>query len=589
MEDSIFENENASNNNNVIASESIQGRIFHWFWVKKTPTNVKLINESRKKCIYQPFARNYFTKERVDPIHEYLEDEDYLLMPINVALKQFSNMGLKSIPDDRFLGYNRETKELPIVKVELKEEFSQVSAKDACVKDLTKYGQASLCLPTGNGKTNVAIYIYGEMCKKENKRIRCLVVCHLKGLESQFADRIQSVCPGVKVGLLRDKSVQKNIERYDFVVGTVQSITKKNKPPSKTLVLNNQKKSKQLLTSFDEETSLQQKKELKKSAWDKYKEDFKYNDSFFGLFGMTIIDEAHRYTAEVWSSIFPLNNSRYLLQLTAQPKRGAGTWKRRELWCGSASFWEERTYEGKGVMKYFEAEYERIPNQFKNDKDYDKINMINHLCSVDERNEYMANVILKETKEIIEQGGTVLAVSERTERIPHLDSIKTMLKEKDSSVKVCIVNQNTKLTNDEIKEHNIILSTPGKMGEFFDSDSVAVIVLMTPDISNDVLYQLFGRGTRLNSKFKVVTVIYFIERYSWFEQRFQSHHKYFEEKLKFEIVLSDVKTRRGLEKSKNNIVETITGKRKSDRDDQNDRSVLFRPDSLAFKPKRNPF
>lgn len=575
-------------------SNAICGRIFHWFWLEKTATNQKLIEECKKECTVRPWKRNFWTKERVEPIKEFIEDEKYLLIPINYALSKFKDQGVESIPDDRFLGFCDYKKELPTINIELKEQQNQTVGKELCLKDLYTFGQASLCLGTGEGKTNVAIYIYGELCQKENKRLRTLVVCHAKDLESQFADRIQSTCPDVRVGLLRDKAVKKNLEKYDFIIATVQSLTmkekdfeKKKKEPTKP----KSSKSKTSLMIMQDEGGLEPLaiKQKKLNAWEEFKMGFKYDDSFMGLFGLVIIDEAHRYASHVWSSIFPLNNCRYLLQLTANPKPGGGTEKRRDLWCGKPSFWKKKTYKGIGQVNYYEPEYERITDQYINGNNYDTTAMINNLVAVDDRNEYMAKVMLDVGAEIFAKGGVMLGVGERIDKVPHLSVMKNLIKERDPKITTCIVGGSEKeLTKKEITSHNIILSTFKKLAEFFDADNIAVIVILTPDFNNLIHDQLMGRGSRMNSIFKKLLVIYFIERYSWFETKFLQRHKHFEE-LEFDIVLSDVKTKRGLEYLEDGPCPADKNSNKKRNSDHLDKSHMFGADSFSFKPSKKPF
>lgn len=566
--------------------DKVEGRIFHWFWIAKTPLNHKLIQECKSDCTVKIYKRDFWTKERVPPILEYLEDDHHLLVPVNYGLKKFEKLKIDSIRDDRFLGYHRDNKELPVVKIELKEDHSQITGKDMCIKDLSKFGQASLCLPTGDGKTNVAIYIYGELCRKENKRLRCLVVCHVLELEAQFADRVQSTCPGIRVGLLRNKPVQKNPEKYDFIVCTVQSLTKKAKTGSKA---SKSKKNKNDAISMEDEKPKEDetdKEEKPRDPWEEYSTGFKYGDSFMCLFGLVVIDEAHRYSSNVWSAIFPMNNCRYLLQLTATPKPGGGTEKRRDLWCGKPSFWKIRSYAGIGRVKYYEPEYERITDQYMNERNYDNTKMTNDLCSVDDRNQYMVKMMLEEGQPLFAQGLCLLAVTERIKKIEHCGVIKNMIRERDPNITVCIVGGDEEpMTKEEIVKHNIILSTFSKMSLFFDADNIAMIAILTPDVSNTIMYQLFGRGTRMNSISKVLNVLYFIERYSFFESRFQQHHKYFEE-LKFDIILADVKTKRGLE-----YLEYQDGeeREKVKRKSKSIEESHFGADARSFKPKGNPF
>jgi hypothetical protein len=494
-------------------------KIYHWLIIEKNKANNDKISSWKNDCTIRPYKTNFWTKERIPPIEEYLEDKEYIYLPMRFGIKEMKKDIYKDtfiIIDQRFKSFvDTKGNLLPEFKIELSEDFSQISGRDVCVKDLINYGQATLCLPTGAGKTTTSVAIYCEICKYEKKRIRCLIIVNSNGLQTQLVMKIGEQCPDILIGSWKDKKVKKNPELYDMIVTTIQGVTQKDKI----------------------------KKKLKppkfNSEFEKYFYYFKHGDEFFSLFGMTLIDEGHHYSGDNWRSIYAMCNSRYILTLTATPKQSGGMEKCREIWTGVPSIWKKKDYKDKGIVKFFEPKYEKIPDQWRDTNTLDKIAMTSNLCEIEDRNTYIAKNLVSEYNKIKDGGGILLVLGERVEKIPHMHNLRLLIKEIDPSLSCIVHGGKERHDLEEFKYHHIVLSTFCMFAEYLDCDKIAAVAIITSNIQQNILDQCLGRGSRFNSLFGKMTVLYFADLYSFFKDNFKSHLNFFIER-NFQIEYIDL-------------------------------------------------
>jgi hypothetical protein len=107
-------------------------------------------------------------------------------------------------------------------------------------------GGGLLELPCGFGKTSISLYI---LCRLKKK---ALVIVHKEFLMNQWIERIQQFIPNAKIGKIQGQII--DIEGKDIVIGMLQALSMKDYPAS-----------------------------------------------IFDSFGLTIIDEVHHISSEVFS------------------------------------------------------------------------------------------------------------------------------------------------------------------------------------------------------------------------------------------------------------------------------------------------
>lgn len=104
------------------------------------------------------------------------------------------------------------------LRSELQREASRTS-----VDKLRNDGGGVLCLPTGEGKTVVALHAACTL------KVKTLVVVHKQFLVDQWAERIARFVPRARVGRIQQKTV--DTKERDIVVGMLQSIAMRSYGP----------------------------------------------------------------------------------------------------------------------------------------------------------------------------------------------------------------------------------------------------------------------------------------------------------------------------------------------------------------------
>lgn len=184
-------------------------------------------------------------------------------------------------------------------------------AREACLGALRASGGCVLSLPTGYGKTVVALSIAAEI------GMRTCVVVHTRALRDQWVERIAAFLPGATVGALGDTGCH-------FVVAMLQTACSEAR--------------------------------LLPSAPD---------------IGLTIVDEAHHIAAHRFSEAMLGLSSRYTLGLSATPNRKDGLTRLVFWFLGPLAYSAERSNES-GVrvrrIHYRPSSYSRQPPLMWNGK-----------------------------------------------------------------------------------------------------------------------------------------------------------------------------------------------------------------------------
>jgi superfamily II DNA or RNA helicase len=149
------------------------------------------------------------------------------------------------------------------------------------------FGGGLLELPCAWGKTSASLYILSKLSKKT------LVIVHKEFLMNQWIERIQQFLPKARIGKIQGQII--DIDDKDIVIGMLQSLSMKEYPAS----------------TFDS-------------------------------FGLTIIDEVHHISSEVFSnSLFKLV-TKYMLGLSATMDRKDGTTKVFKMFLGDVIYKSEK-------------------------------------------------------------------------------------------------------------------------------------------------------------------------------------------------------------------------------------------------------
>ena len=220
----------------------------------------------------------------------------------------------------------------------LKESTKQVSASSTILKELRERTGTILSLPTGYGKTTVALYVASHMAMKT------LIIVHKEFLLNQWIEKIQQFLPTARIGKIQGDVI--DVNNKDIVIGMLQSLSSKDYPA----------------------------------------------ETFEG-FGLTIIDETHHICTRTFSRVFSKFNTAYVLGLSATLERKDGLTYVIHYFLGQVGYFAERKNQTKVTVKTVRITHQD-PFPMNN---FGKPNMseaITMLTEMKHRNDTLLSVVL---------------------------------------------------------------------------------------------------------------------------------------------------------------------------------------------------
>jgi superfamily II DNA or RNA helicase len=328
------------------------------------------------------------------------------------------------------------------------------------------YGGGGLLeVPCGRGKTVIACKIISELKKKT------LVIVHKSFLADQWIERIAQFLPSAKVGRMQGKIV--DIENKDIVIGMLQSLSMKD-----------------------------------------------YPDNIFLSFGITIVDECHHISSEVFSRSLQKISTFYTLGLSATMQRKDGLTKVFKMFLGDIIYHEKREGDDSVLVKAIEfitnnEEFNKTDYDYRGNPAYST--MISKLCTFNHRSEFILKVIANELKEKKNQQIMILAHNKNVLEYLH-DAIKDR---KIETVGYYVGGmKETELKKTELCK--IIIATYAMAAEALDIKTLTTLILATPRTD---ITQAVGRILRV--KHERPLVIDIIDTHNVFRQQWLKRKKYY--------------------------------------------------------------
>ncbi len=327
-------------------------------------------------------------------------------------------------------------------------------------------GCGLLDLPCGFGKTSLSLYILSQLKKKT------LVLVHKEFLFNQWIERIQQFLPEAKVGKIQGPVI--DIEGKDIVLGMIQSISMKD-----------------------------------------------YDPSVFSSFGLTIIDEVHHISSEVFSNTLFKLVTKYMLGLSATMNRKDGTTKVFKMFLGDVVFKETSKSEHAVTVRALDFEcnddeFNEVVYDFRGNPQFST--MITKLCSYNRRSEFILQVIQDMFKENPDQQIMVLA---------HNKSLLKYLYDAIFSRNIETVGyyiggmKEAALKESESKK--VIIATYAMAAEGLDIKSLTTLIMATPktDIEQSV-------GRILREKHSSPIVVDIIDKHDIFQKQWYKRKAFYD-------------------------------------------------------------
>ena len=337
-------------------------------------------------------------------------------------------------------------------------------------RDKEQGGGGLLELPCAYGKTTLSLYICSSLC------VKTLVIVHKEFLLNQWVERIKQFLPTARIGKLQGSVT--DVENKDIVIGMLQSLSMKD-----------------------------------------------YPDTVFNGFGLTIIDEVHHISSEVFSCALFKIVTKYMLGLSATMNRKDGTTKVFKMFLGDVVYKGERDEEHDVIVRGIQYrsnddEFNETVTNYRGDVMYS--NMISKLCAYNPRSEF----ILKVLRDML--------VENENQQIMILAHNKALLKylfdaideRKIASVGYYIGGMKEAALK-ESESKKVIIATYSMASEALDIKTLTTLIMATPktDIEQSV-------GRILRQKHTNPVVVDIIDRHEpfvrqWYKRRtFYKKHDY---------------------------------------------------------------
>jgi superfamily II DNA or RNA helicase len=326
-------------------------------------------------------------------------------------------------------------------------------------------GGGLLELPCAFGKTVLSLKIIAELGKKT------LVIVNKEFLLNQWVERIGQFLPTARVGRIQGPEI--DIDDKDIVIGMLQSISMKD-----------------------------------------------YDAKVFESFGLTIIDEVHHISSEVFSRALFKIVSKYMLGLSATMERKDGTTYVFKQFLGEVVFKGERDEEHDVEVRAIEfvskdAEFNTVEYDFRGNPKYST--MIVKLCDYVERSDFIVRIIADLLKE---QPGAQIMI------LAHNRSILTYLHDAIQDRRIATVGYyvggmreaSLKATEDK----QVVVATYAMAAEALDIKTLNTLVMVTP--KTDIVQSV---GRILREKHEKPIVIDIVDKHDVFQNQWAKRRRYY--------------------------------------------------------------
>jgi len=334
-------------------------------------------------------------------------------------------------------------------------------------------GGGLLELPCAWGKTSASLYILSKLKKKT------LVIVHKEFLMNQWIERIHQFLPSARVGKIQGPTI--DIEDKDIVIGMLQSLSMKEYPAST-----------------------------------------------FESFGLTIIDEVHHISSEVFSnSLFKLV-TKYMLGLSATMNRKDGTTSVFKMFLGEVIFKGKRDEPMNVVVhaiKYEvdDEEFNEVKTDYRGNPAYST--MISKLCEYNRRSEFILKVLSDMLKTNPNQQIMILAHNKNVLKYLH-DAIA----HRSIASVGYYVGGMKEAALKETESKKVVIATYSMAAEALDIKTLTTLIMATPktDIEQSV-------GRILREKHSSPIVVDIIDSHNLFQNQWKKR-KTFYKKENYKII-----------------------------------------------------
>jgi len=352
----------------------------------------------------------------------------------------------------------------------------QIPVVDAFMMNISNGGGGGLLeLPCAFGKTVISLYICSLLEKKT------LIIVHKEFLMNQWIERIREFLPNARIGKIQGQII--DIEEKDIVLGMLQSLSMKEYPAS-----------------------------------------------IFDSFGLTIIDEVHHISSEVFSCALFKIVTKIMMGLSATMNRKDGTTSVFKMFLGEVVYKGKREEDYNVIVRAIEYEvddddFNEVLTDYRGNVKYST--MISKLCTYNRRTEFILQIIIDMFKENCTQQMMILAHNKNILKYLY-DAIKHR-KIAEGSVGYYIGGMKENALK-ETEGKSIVIATYSMAAEALDIKTLTTLIMATPKTD---IEQAVGRILRAKHGNPVVVDI--IDKHTPFQNQWRKR-KQFYKKQNYTIV-----------------------------------------------------
>jgi superfamily II DNA or RNA helicase len=308
---------------------------------------------------------------------------------------------------------------------------------------------------------------------------KTFIIVHKEFLMNQWIERIQQFLPKARIGKIQGQII--DIDDKDIVIGMLQSLSMKEYPAS-----------------------------------------------VFESFGLTIIDEVHHISSEVFSnSLFKLV-TKYMLGLSATMNRKDGTTHVFKMFLGDVIFKGKRDEEREVIVRAIEYhvdddEFNEVKLDYRGNVAYST--MISKLCEYNRRSEFILKVLSDMLQENPAQQIMVLAHNKNILKYLH-DAIQ----HRNIATVGYYIGGMKEQALKETEGRKVVIATYAMAAEALDIKTLTTLIMATPktDIEQSV-------GRILREKHSNPIVVDIVDSHDTFKNQWRKR-KTFYKKENYKII-----------------------------------------------------
>ena len=389
-----------------------------------------------KEANLAKFRKELYVSPEVDsiiPVQKYKvyrENQKHFVMPRFYGLKHFEHYEDKisvgiSINNLRFNG-------------SLREATNQPEAVEKVLTHLRNHNGGILSLPTGYGKTTVALYILYSL------KVRTIIFVHKEFLMNQWIEKINVFLPNATVGKIQANVV--DVVGKDIVIAMIQSVSSKE-----------------------------------------------YSNDVFNGFGFMIIDETHHICTRTFSKIFFRINTKYVLGLSATLERKDGLTKVIHWFIGDLCYSITRQNKTHVHVQKIKYTNEMFDDDFPLNKAKKPsiVEAITKLVELESRNCFLIDTILR----CLDMDRKILLLSDRRN---HCIELEKILKSKTNKTVGLYLGGMKNAVLKESEKCDTIIGTYSLAHEGLDIPELDTLIMATPKVDiiqsvGRILRETFGK------------------------------------------------------------------------------------------------